>query len=124
HQTTNRNGSSNSGSTRPRRTASGTATVVPAPQPSPARSPTNQLLYPIDLSREIGEPPAWPTPKPTPTPAAQTTAPASSTVRPAESASSIGEEIDPADVVRINSNLVTIPTSVVDASGRAVTDLK
>ena len=97
---------------------------MPAPQPSPTRSPTNQLLYPIDLSRELGEPPAWPTPKPTPTPAAQTAAPATSTLRPNPNASTVGEEIDPADVVRINSNLVTIPTSAVDASGRAVTDLK
>lgn len=59
-----------------------------------------------------------PTPKPTPA------APATSTVRPAPSDSTVGEEIDPSDIVRISSNLVSIPTSVVDASGRAVTDLK
>jgi len=97
---------------------------MPAPQPSPARSPTNQLLYPVDLSRELGEPPAWPTPKPTPTPAAQTTAPVTGTVHPAPNGSTVGEEIDPSDIVRINSNLVAIPTSVVDAAGRVVNDLK
>lgn len=32
--------------------------------------------------------------------------------------------MDEADVVRINSNLVTVPASVVDAQGRAVVDLK
>ena len=34
------------------------------------------------------------------------------------------DEIDPTDIVRINSNLVPIPVSVVDARGYAVTNLK
>src|SRR3982751_4253632 len=95
HQTTNRNASSGTGSTRPRRTAATTSTVVPAPSPTPpARSPANQLLYPVD-TREIGEPPSWPTPKPTPTPA-----PITSTVRPAANAAV--EEVEPSEVIRTN----------------------
>jgi VWFA-related protein/TonB family protein len=41
---------------------------------------------------------------------------------PAES--SAGEEVGAEDVVRISSNLVTVPASVIDSQGRAVTDLK
>jgi Ca-activated chloride channel family protein len=61
----------------------------------------------------LGEPPPWPTPKPTPA------APAATSTQP-----SAGEEVDAEDVVRINSNLVTVPASVIDAQGRPVTDLK
>lgn len=52
-------------------------------------------------------PPPAPTPKPTPI-----------------ANNSDGEEIGVEDVVKITSNLVTVPASVVDAQGRAVTDLK
>jgi VWFA-related protein/TonB family protein len=41
---------------------------------------------------------------------------------PAET--SAGEEVGAEDVVRISSNLVTVPASVIDSQGRAVTDLK
>ena len=34
------------------------------------------------------------------------------------------EEVDPAEVIKVNSNLVTVPASVIDDKGRAVTDLK
>ena len=54
-------------------------------------------------------PPAPPPPKPTPTPTPDTSA---------------GDEIGVEDVVRITSNLVTVPASVVDAQGRAIIDLK
>jgi Ca-activated chloride channel family protein len=60
----------------------------------------------------MGEPPPLPTPKPVQTPAASTAQPSS------------GEEVDAEDVVRINSNLVTVPASVLDALGRPVTDLR
>jgi Ca-activated chloride channel family protein len=59
----------------------------------------------------LGPPPPWP--KPTPQ------APASSATE-----NSGGEEVGAEDVVRINSNLVTVPASVIDAQGRPVTDLK
>jgi len=50
-----------------------------------------------------------PAPTPRPTPVADT---------------SNGEEIGAEDVVKITSNLVTVPASVVDSQGRAVVDLK
>lgn len=54
-------------------------------------------------------PPPPPAPKPTPTPA-EDTAP--------------GDDIGAEDVVRITSNLVTVPASVVDSQGRAVINLQ
>jgi Ca-activated chloride channel homolog len=53
-------------------------------------------------------PPPPPTPRPTPTPAEDTSA---------------GDDIGVEDVVRITSNLVTVPASVVDSQGRAVVNL-
>jgi Ca-activated chloride channel family protein len=52
---------------------------------------------------------APPAPKPKPTPAEDTAA---------------GDDIGAEDVVRITSNLVTVPASVVDAQGRAVVNLQ
>jgi Ca-activated chloride channel family protein len=43
---------------------------------------------------------------------------------PADAASPNGEEVDEDEVVRVDSNLVIIPASVVDSRGRAVVDLK
>lgn len=100
---------------RPRR-AVADATPTPRPSPSPATS-TPQGRIPSDPSL-LGEPPPWPTPTPKPTPTPAPTAPAAST------APTAGEEVDAEDVVRINSNLVTVPASVIDAQGRPVTDLK
>lgn len=53
-------------------------------------------------------PPPPPAPRPTPTPAEDTSA---------------GDDIGAEDVVRITSNLVTVPASVVDSQGRAVVNL-
>ncbi|MBA3804889.1 MAG: VWA domain-containing protein, partial [Acidobacteria bacterium] len=98
---------------RSRRT---TAETTPAPSPAPARtSSTPQERIPSDPSL-LGAPPPWPTPTPTPTP---TPAATTTTAQPAA-----GEEVDAEDVVRINSNLVTVPASVIDAAGRPVTNLK
>ena len=44
--------------------------------------------------------------------------------RPGGSAPKAGDEIDPDDVVRITSNLVPIPVSVVDRRGNAIVNLK
>ncbi|HEY0386163.1 MAG TPA: hypothetical protein VGC64_09135, partial [Pyrinomonadaceae bacterium] len=60
-----------------------------------------------------------PPPLPTPTPAQSATPAAKAGAETQE-----GDEVDAADVVRINSNLVTVPASVVDDLGRAVVDLK
>ncbi|HEX8116813.1 MAG TPA: hypothetical protein VF521_06045, partial [Pyrinomonadaceae bacterium] len=67
---------------------------TPEPQPAPAATPT--------------QPP--PAPAVTPPPQA----------RPAQAP----EEVDEDEVVRVDSNLVIIPASVVDPFGRAITDLK
>lgn len=90
------------GATRPKRV--GTAGSTPQPTPTPAlRLPPGTIV--------LDEAP--PAPRPTPTPAAT---PAPDTAA--------GEEIDVEDVVRVTSNLVTVPASVVDPQGRAVTDLR
>jgi Ca-activated chloride channel family protein len=44
--------------------------------------------------------------------------------KPSASPAVSGDEIDPADTVRVSSNLVPIPASVVDAQGFAITSLK
>ena len=85
-------------------------------QTAPARSRQTEAAPPISVPLS-DVPPPWPTPTPSPTPAS---APAST--NPA--ASQEGEEVDESDVVRINSNLVTVPASVVDDKGHAVVDLK
>lgn len=100
-------------STRPRRTggAETTPTPRPAPKPAPASATTTtKENIPSDPAL-LGPPPPWPKPAPQ--------APASSSTE-----NSAGEEVGAEDVVRINSNLVTVPASVIDAQGRPVTDLK
>ncbi len=88
------------GATRPKRVGMGSTTPQPAPTPTP-RLPAGTVV--MDEA-----PPAPPVPKHTPAP-------------PDTAA---GEEIDVEDVVRVTSNLVTVPASVVDSQGRAVTDLR
>jgi len=73
--------------------------------------------------------PVKPSPKPGPSPIAYPSRPASSsssstqTKEPTLSKKS-GDEVDSADVVRVSSNLVPIPASVVDTKGYAVTGLR
>lgn len=94
------------GATRPKRVGMGGTTPQPAPTPTPTlRLPAGTIV--LDDA-----PPAPPVPKATPPPAAQAPDTAA------------GEEIDVEDVVRVTSNLVTVPASVVDGQGRAVTDLQ
>jgi hypothetical protein len=69
----------------------------PDPVAEPARSPATST------SSKNSQTPLKPSPSP-----AETT----------------GEEIDPADTVRVSSNLVPIPASVVDPRGFAITGLK
>lgn len=95
---------------RQRRTSSSSSTTAPAQNRQKEAAPS--------VNVPLGDtPPPWPTPTPSATPAA---APASTST----AATQEGEEVDEADVVRINSNLVTVPASVVDDRGRAVVDLK
>ena len=73
--------------------------------------------------------PAKPSPKPGPSPTVYPSRPASSsssstqTKEPASTKES-SDEVDSADVVRVSSNLVPIPASVVDTKGYAVTGLR
>lgn len=77
--------------------------------PSPTPLPGSGLQSPI---KNPDPPPPFPSlPKPTTTTTAPTSAP-------------VEEEVDEADVIRVNSNLVTVPASVVDHQGKAMADLK
>ena len=86
----------------------------PQPAPTPHVRPRRTVA-----PGETSEPQPAPTaqPQPVPTPAA--------TPQPQPSTSSQApEEVDEDEVVRVDSNLVIIPASVVDPFGRAITDLK
>jgi Ca-activated chloride channel family protein len=76
---------------------------------------------PTNTSRPkpVATPAPTPAPPPTPAPSTTTNSPGAATTTPSDI-----EEIDPDDVVRVQANLVTIPASVVDSQGKAVTDLK
>jgi Ca-activated chloride channel family protein len=88
--------------TRPRTTSTGnTSRAQTSPTPRVAASGERIPSNPAAL----GEPPPFPTPPP-----AKVAGP--------------DDEIDAADIVRVNSTLVTVPASVLDSSGRAVTNLK
>jgi Ca-activated chloride channel family protein len=84
--------------------------------PAPNSTPERSTVTPAPRA----EPPAMSAPQTSQkTPATSGATPTiSATPNPA------GEEVDPEDVVRINSNLVTIPASVIDATGKSITDLK
>ncbi|MCM3902138.1 MAG: VWA domain-containing protein [Pyrinomonadaceae bacterium] len=67
--------------------------------------------------------------KPTQGPIAQPNRPPTSQKSPAPIAtastqSETGDHVDPADVVRVSSNLVPIPASVIDTKGQAISGLK
>lgn len=90
------------GATRPKR--AGTNGDTP---PQPTATPVMRLPSGTIVVDEA--PPPAPAPKQTPPPAEDTAA---------------GDDIGAEDVVRITSNLVTVPASVVDAQGRAVINLQ
>lgn len=62
------------------------------------------------------------TPKPSPGPIAEPSRPGASETLPRNR--NTADEVDPDDVVKISSNLVPIPASVVDARGNAIVNLK
>ena len=89
--------------TRPKRVGTNGETQRPQPQPTPVmRLPSGTIV--MDEA-----PPPAPAPRPTPTPAEDTAA---------------GDDIGVEDVVRVTSNLVTVPASVVDSQGKAVINLQ
>ncbi|MEA2175187.1 MAG: Ca-activated chloride channel, partial [Blastocatellia bacterium] len=87
--------------TRPRTTNTGS---TPRAQTSPTPRVASGERIPSNPAA-LGEPPPFPTPTP-----AKVAGP--------------DDEIDAADIVRVNSTLVTVPASVLDSSGKAVTNLK
>jgi Ca-activated chloride channel family protein len=98
----------------------------PRPEPSPTPYVRPRTVAPKeDPARQPTQPqPTQPQPAaPQPTQPAQTTQPPQTT--PAQAAPPESNEVvDEDEVVRVDSNLVIIPASVVDARGRAVTDLR
>ena len=64
------------------------------------------------------------TPEPQPAPVARPTPAPASAPQPTPAPQQAPEEVDDEEVVRVDSNLVIIPASVVDPFGRAITDLK
>ena len=111
------------------RAQSGRRSIAPAPETQsgkkgvPAKSPTPAPTPVRPLEGPIAEPP--PTPDPRPRGHRQGTG-----IRPPEAAAQAPkstptpDEDEGEEVVRISSNLVPLPASVVDAQGRAVADLK
>jgi Ca-activated chloride channel family protein len=92
---------------RPRRAS----TSDPVPEKSPAPTSSGQKSRTQPAPALPDDAPPWPPPPPRTIPADT-------------NAKEVGEEVGAEDVVRINSNLVTVPASVVDASGKAITGLK
>ena len=74
-------------------------------RPKPANTPT--------------APHSTPTPSPGPSPGQDAAG-----TPPATTDTTDIEEVDPADVIKVDANLVTIPAFVVDTQGKAVVDLK
>ncbi|HEX6183603.1 MAG TPA: VWA domain-containing protein [Pyrinomonadaceae bacterium] len=99
-------------------------TQTPAqPQPSPTPYVRPRKVTPKADPTPQTPPPAATQTQPAPAqsaPPAQPDAPAAKQTGGAQAA----EEVDEDEVVRVDSNLVIIPASVVDGRGRAVTDLK
>ena len=100
-----------------------------AATPRHAQEPGNQPrphATPYVRPRRTAAPKETLAPRPTPSvnapPQTAPTPAAPPQPRPAPSESP--EEVDEDEVVRVESNLVIIPASVVDGSGRAITDLK
>jgi Ca-activated chloride channel family protein len=102
-QPTAKTSTPSTGTTRPKRVG----TNSDSQNQKPAQSQTPAVKLPSGTVVMDEAPPPAPTPKPTPV-----------------TDTSAGEEIGAEDVVKITSNLVTVPASVVDAQGRAVIDLK
>jgi Ca-activated chloride channel family protein len=95
-----------------------------------AQSPQQQTGQDARPRRAESSP--TPTPKPTPTPAKGTTAPTLTTppetgtgvVTPTPTPDPSGEEIDPEDTIKIETDLVNLNVRVIDRNNRAVGDVR
>ena len=79
---------------------------APQQKPSPATTRSRRAAKRAARTSDVKSEPQEP--KPTPTPA---------------SASNASGEVEAGDIIRVNSNLVTVPASVIDGVGKPVTDL-
>jgi Ca-activated chloride channel family protein len=100
--------------TTPSQTKEGKPTPTPTPLLAP---PTGPIAEPPVPERERHPKPIQPSDEITPP---QSAAHSSPTPQSKSATDEVGDD----EVVRISSNLVPVPASVVDAKGRAVTDLK
>ncbi|MDX6484125.1 MAG: Ca-activated chloride channel, partial [Gaiellaceae bacterium] len=94
-------------------------------QPQPTPTPYVRARRTV-APKETSEPQPQPTTQPqtAPTPAATPQPQGAEPGLPPSASSQKPEEVDEDEVVRVDSNLVIIPASVVDGFGRAITDLK
>jgi len=108
-----------------RHTEPSTKTKSPTPQrPQQSTQPTPTPAAPPPPATSA---PASGASAQTPATAAPTNAPAvpaNKSAAPPAVVDTDPIEVDPEDVIRINSNLVTIPASIVDNQGRTIADLK
>jgi Ca-activated chloride channel family protein len=94
-------------------------------QPQPTPTPYVRARRTV-APKESSEPQPTPSTQPqsAPTPATTPQPQAAEPGQPQSTSSQTPEEVDEDEVVRVNSNLVIIPASVVDGFGHAITDLK
>jgi len=112
-----------------RRTAPSTNTKPPARVPASQRpqQSTQPTLTPTVTPTPATSAPASDTSAQTPATTTPTTAPVVPANKSAASPAVVDTdpiEVDPENIIRINSNLVTIPASIVDNQGRTIADLK
>jgi Ca-activated chloride channel family protein len=111
-------------------TLSSNVSGIPLPAQGPRQAqpaPTPYVRPRTVTPKESSEPRPTPTAQPQAAPTTPSATPQTQNALPGEqpsAASQAPEEIDEDEVVRVDSNLVIIPASVVDGFGRAITDLK
>lgn len=93
-------------------------------QPQPQATPYVRQRTVTPKTTAEPEPTQTALPQTTPAPTATSQPQGVEPQPPQSSPSQAPEEVDEEEVVRVNSNLVIIPASVVDGFGRAITDLK
>ncbi len=103
----------------------GKTTASATPTPTPARLPREGPIAepPPVVPRSAPPPRVITTPAPTPEPVSARTTPAPQQKQGAQKPAP-DEEVGEDEVVTISANLVPLPATVVDAQGRAVTNLK
>ncbi|MFL6331807.1 MAG: VWA domain-containing protein [Pyrinomonadaceae bacterium] len=94
------------------------------PQPTPTPHVRPRKVAPKEPSEPNPRPTPSTQPQSAPAPAAPPQTQRAEGAQPPSAASQAAEEVGEDEVVRVDSNLVIIPATVVDGFGRAITDLK